>query len=640
MTDAAFALLLALVSTGVGIRLLRALGQTPEHPLDALGLALPLGLGLMALATLALGELGCLNRTALAIAMGILMAVGTPSLIGLIRSYHLSRHVPFEQTLLRGPAPLLMFCAVIGVLGSALSAGAPVTDGDALCYHLQVPKVFLSNHAVVFDPDLHETIYPLVTELVYTVGLAICGPVTCRWIQWFLGLAFAANVVALARPNLGQRAWWSGAIALLVPAVSNGMSAPLNDVALAAFGTAAILTWARMHARPSCTSAIVGGLFAGLAIGVKYPALILFVLLTGVIVLRAMVSGARNPEIQWKGWVALALIYLTTAAAAGGWWYLRAYAHTGNPVYPFFRAAFNGAGLDEVLDPMKRPLPVNALNMLVALWPISLEPARFDSFSHQLGPVFLLFLPALLFERAPRRMLLLLALAYLFLALCMTQRQSMRFLLVAVGPMSILVAHLATIWCDRRTIPARLVMVVFFGVLGLEAAVAAVRCRHALPVIMERESVTAYLARCEPTFAVGQWVAGNLPGSAHVIGQDHRGFYIPRAYTMELAHRRRTGLGRSGETSDEIVARLIESGFTHVMLCPPVPETAVEFDPTLGRLLAPWLAKHTPLFRQNLTDGDGVLRQYAIYELTQSGLATSDNAMIASKRARPGGIAR
>ena len=27
------------------------------------------------------------------------------------------------------------------------------------------------------------------------------------------------------------------------------------------------------------------------------------------------------------------------------------------------------------------------------------------------------------------------------------------------------------------------------------------------------------------------------------------------------------------------------------MLCPPMPETAVEFDPTLGRLLAPWLAR-------------------------------------------------
>ena len=58
----------------------------------------------------------------------------------------------------------------------------------------------------------------------------------CRLIQWLLGLAFAANVAALARPVLGDRARWASAVALLVPAVSNGMGAPLNDVALAADG--------------------------------------------------------------------------------------------------------------------------------------------------------------------------------------------------------------------------------------------------------------------------------------------------------------------------------------------------------------------------------------------------------------------
>jgi hypothetical protein len=113
----------------------------------------------------------------------------------------------------------------------------------------------------------------------------------------------------------------------------------------------------------------------------------------------------------------------------------------------------------------------------------------------------------------------------------------------------------------------------------------------------------------------------HLPITARLIGQDHRGFYLPRDYTMELAHRRRTGLGRHGESAPEIVARLLAAGFTHVMLCPPVPETAVEFDPALGRLLAPWLAGRVPVFRQDLTDGDGVLRQYAIYELSDDRLA-------------------
>ena len=58
-----------------------------------------------------------------------------------------------------------------------------------------------------------------------------------------------------------------------------------------------------------------------------------------------------------------------------------------------------------------------------------------------------------------------------------------------------------------------------------------------------------------------------------------------------------------------------EEGYTYVLFCPPVPEDAVEFDPSLGRLMAPWLAARRPIYREDLADSDGVVRRYAIYEL-------------------------
>ena len=141
-------------------------------------------------------------------------------------------------------------------------------------------------------------------------------------------------------------------------------------------------------------------------------------------------------------------------------------------------------------------------------------------------------------------------------------------------------------------------------------------------MVIGAESAEHYLARREPTFLVGRWVGANLPASARLVGQDHRGFYFPRDYTMELAHRRRTGLGRHGESAAGVVERLRSAGFTHVMFCPPVPETAVEFDPTLGRLLAPWLVGREPVYREDLTDGDGVVRRYSIYPLTDDRVAS------------------
>jgi hypothetical protein len=147
---------------------------------------------------------------------------------------------------------------------------------------------------------------------------------------------------------------------------------------------------------------------------------------------------------------------------------------------------------------------------------------------------------------------------------------------------------------------------------------------------MGRESFHDYLGRAEPTYRVGRWVGRNLPAAARLIGQDHRGFYIPRDYTMELAHRRRTGLGDHGETPLQIVETLKSEGYTHVMLCPPDHAGAIEFDPTLGRLLAPWLSAQIPLYHEELEDRDGVSRDYAIYSLTEDRLSVGGSSGSAS----------
>jgi hypothetical protein len=505
------------------------------------------------------------------------------------------------------PDRALAMMVGVALVGTLLTALAPVTDGDALCYHLQVSRRFLERGSLFFDPDLHETVYPLLAEMLDTAALAVRGPVACRLVEWLLGLVLMLNVTALARPSLGRRAWWAGAVTLLVPAVSNGMSAPLNDVALAAMGTAALVAWTRFRARPSVAGAALMGVVTGLAMGVKYPALVL----AGLIGLALVV----DPRATARGRLRHVLTFALAAWLVGGCWYARAYAYTGNPVHPFFRQTFGGAGLDEVLGPEKRPLARSPLNLLLALGPMTLRPDRFDSLSHQFGPVFLLFLPALLLERPPRRVVAIAGMGYAFLALCLTQRQSMRFVLTALGPLAVAVAWLAARWWQRRSVPARLLVGLLLAALGAESAVALARARHGLPVVLGIESAGHYLARREPTYTVGRWVDAHLPADARIVGQDHRGFYIPRAYTMELAHRRRTGLGRAGEPAPEIVATLRRAGFTHLLLCPPEPETAVEFDGTLSRRLAPWLLGRDPLYRADLADADGVLRHYAIYEL-------------------------
>jgi hypothetical protein len=616
MVDLGLALFLAIISSGIGKRILKRLGELPEHPLDAVALATPLGMGLLGLACLGLGEAGCLNLTGLAVLLAVATELGLLAGIRLVRDAARRTATPITGVRFRPIEWLLRLFLIVSLGAAALAALVPVTDGDALCYHLQVPKSFLIQQSVGFDPDLHETVYPLLTELLYAIALEFRGPVACRCIQWVLGVLLAANVVALARPSLGSRAWWAGVPALLVPAISNGMSAPLNDVALAAFGASAIVACSRYLERPCLASVAIAGIFSGLVLGVKYPALVLVALLTVALISRALIDAYCRTRRDGLRALALTAGFLGMALLVGGPWYLRAFVHTGNPVFPFFKSFFGGAGLDEVLAAVKRPLPVSPWNLLFALGPLTLEPHRFDSFAHQFGPAFLLFLPALFLERAPRRVMALTALGYAFLVVCLTQRQSMRFLLIAVGPMSVGLAYLASRWHERRTTASRVLLALFVLVLAMETGVSLARGGRAARIVLSRESVHQFLARSEPTYQVGRWIASNLAPRARLIGQDHRGFYIPRDYTMELAHRRRTGLGRNGENSHEIVAALKSEGFTHLMLCPPQKAAAIEFDPTLSKLLAPWLRARLPLYNQELTDLDGVVRRYVIYALS------------------------
>ncbi len=518
MIDLGFAVLVAFCAAGAGKRILDRIGQSPAHPLDALALALPLGLGLISLAALVLGELGCLNRIGLAIELAIVFELGVVGWFRLARQWRAMRASrqfteplrPFDLAIAITTA--LVLCATL------ISATAPVTDGDALCYHLQVPKVFLMRGSVGFLPDLHETIYPLVTEMLYAVALEFRGPVACRGIQWVLGVAFALSVTALARPSLGRRAWWAGAIALLVPAVSNGMSAPLNDVSLAAFGTAAIFAWTRLHERPSDSAALVAGVIAGLALGVKYPALVLFALLAGGIALRALLLPPKSLSITTAA-LALAGERLCRGGRRGGRLVVSPRLRS-TPAIRSFRSSgtSSAAGLDEVLDPIKRPLAVTPWNLLLALGPLSLEPDRFDSFSHQFGPV-VPAVPAGICCSSARRVGCSMLAA---LGLCLSHD------LPDAAPEHAVPAGRARADVGRRGLPGEHAGAIarrcprgcswacFVAVLGFEASVAVARARHALPVLLGRESTADFLARREPTFQVGRWAARYLPKSAHL----------------------------------------------------------------------------------------------------------------------------
>ncbi len=354
------------------------------------------------------------------------------------------------------------------------------------------------------------------------------------------------------------------------------MSAPLNDVGLAAFDSAA--RGSRDDLTGLSASTLVAGVFCGLAIGVKYPALVLTGLFTRRPIISPLVDRAWRSRTCWLRRWARGGIHGGSRRRGR---YLRAYS---TREIPSIRSSRAGSAVRGSRKSSRRssvplaPIPGSSRRARPA-------DARAGAV-RQLRPPVRAGLPALLPGPPPRARVAWRApdcrLGYLFLVLCMTQRQSMRFLLVALGPMSVGVAYLGARWTSAAPYPPRY-YVIPVVVLGLETGLSVTGARGRAGAVLGKETIQEFLGRNEPTYRVGRWVR-HLPASARLIGQDLAGSTSPRHYPLELAHRRRTdwaGARVPPRTSTPEEGRLHPR---HAL--PAVPQEAVEFDPTLGRMLA------------------------------------------------------
>ncbi|MBX3411962.1 MAG: glycosyltransferase family 39 protein [Pirellulales bacterium] len=599
-----------------------------------------MGLGLLAWGMLltGLGLAGMLYRTAIAILTAVAACWGTGEAFGLLatwRTRHLAREeqASAESNLSPCPPPApwclcgVGLLALIAVGASFISACAPPTAGDALCYHLDLPKQFLAEHAIVDVPYNDNATYPLLVEMWYAWGLALEGGVSAQLFHWVLGLLFAGATVLLARPILGHDwAWMAGAAALLIPGVTNQMTAPLNDIALAALTTLSLVAW-RAASDPSDDGLsprqrtrlyVLAGLMFGAAMSTKYVAMLFALAVAAEWGYRLYRQTDRRRE-----YLSGACLTLAAAICVAGAWYARAYWLRGNPVYPFLGTVMTFDGAEYVTGADKTPLSRTPWSFVAAPLLVTFHPDRFGGRGHELGPLLLAMLPCLIFVRRLRGLTSLLAIAGVYGLLWFLLRQNVRFLYPAV-PLFLVAAVWLWMELPRLPQPPRAVA---GGVLTFMLLLGAVwplyRARDKFAVAVGLESREAFLLRMEPTYEAAFVVNHLLPRGAHVLSQDYRGFYFNCPVTRESIYRRETAYDRSlteRTDPDALAHELRRRGFTHVLVASNETNTGIHYEPTLARLLAgtdsqPAGRSLARLANYGFLDTDGARRRYQLYLL-------------------------
>jgi hypothetical protein len=327
-TDGVIAAAWLLSAAGYGVWALRAVRIRCESRTLHFSTAAAIGLGLLGLATLALGLGGLLNQGA---AIGM---VGVGLVLGIARVLRAAAPGASEGSvwhflwLLVVPAGGLALAAAFmlpGVLWGIEPLGYDVRE-----YHLQIPREWFELGRIA--PLEHNVFsyFPFNVEMHYLLAMHLRGgPWAGMYLAQLMHLSMMGLTVAavygivrtLASPRMGILS------ALLVAAVPwVGMLAPIayNEGGLLLFGTLSI-GWTLLAVRADTLRRMaLAGAMAGLACGVK---------LTAVPLVLLAVPGAAILLIQ-RRCLKPAAAFVVAGLLTFSPWLIRNAVWAGNPVFP------------------------------------------------------------------------------------------------------------------------------------------------------------------------------------------------------------------------------------------------------------------------------------------------------------------
>ncbi|GMR10985.1 MAG: hypothetical protein BMS9Abin28_1809 [Anaerolineae bacterium] len=587
IVDAFFALglagLILYCGRGLGRFLLRRIHIVTADPLLALIFSLALGLGVLAYGVLALGLAGMLSPPTVFLWLAIAGWVAWRETVSQGREWG----DPWDPFRSLHPALKAGLAAAIAIFGMSLvQALVPVWDYDGLMYHLQAPALFLRSGKLMLLPDLWQANGPLLTEMLYLVGLAAESAVFSKVIHLSLAAILLLSTFAVARRHLGDRAGWlAGGILLGVPIFPVWGSLAYTDMAWALFEFLAVAAFLEWRRSPGRKWIVVSGALAGFAMGSKYTGLTLFpILLLAFLVERS--SGTSSTRLR-NG-----VMFGGAALIVAAPWYLKNMLWAGNPVYPFLIGGPDWpAERVAMLMAYMRSFGVGHSLVDTLLLPLRLytQRAAFGTFMSRIDIPNLLFLLALGFpflrRDHPLRPLGWMALLRFLLWAAGTQQT--RFLLPLYPVLSLMAASVLDSWL-ARTGPARnwsriIVPGIVAGLVGVTLAYQVIYLADSrpIPVVLGRESKDSFLERSVYDFPAMRYIRSSLnPTDRVYMAWDGQSYYCDDRCLPDAEQSQWAQLVRANPTIEGVTAKLREAGVTHVLVDLEGMNFLLQHDPT------------------------------------------------------------
>ncbi len=350
----------------------------------------------------------------------------------------------------------LLFAISINFLG-ALS---PELGFDALWYHLTIPKLYLLAGEIYHIPGglLYYSEMPRLAEFIYIPLIKLAGDTGPHLLNWFAGLGSAFLIYKISRKYLDQiTSLLATCLFYTTPLVGWQSGSAYVDLLRTFFEVLSFYLIIQKRI-------FISGIILGLAISTKTLAL-------GSVPILFIISWISSKKFLTAICLPLAAILISFP------WFLSAYNNTGFPLYPI------GAN---ILD------STHTLNF--DFWNLPRDYLKLFIFPDDIvSPVFVLFLPFLLFVKNKSRLAIFLIYFVLSLVIWfITPRTGGgRFILPYLPVWSVLVG--LTIFYQKNKFTKLLLISLVIGSIFVNVTYRAIAISRNIPYLMRKQTKEEFL---------------------------------------------------------------------------------------------------------------------------------------------------
>ena len=523
------------------------------------------GLGYFVLCTVLLGSFGWLRP----IPVAILILIPSVFIFKKIR-----RLVEWFQSLIKllfsvKAADFLYYVCLLSVFATItltfFVSFLPEINHDAVCYQLNVPKLFVRNASTT--PLYYEfnSYIPLFMNHLYAIGLLFQSVATAKLFHWYTGVFLFFSLYYVIFDELKHRtlAMVLASLLWLTPTIINEVTTTYVDVAGAFFvflSFVMIKKW--IVQQEQMTLLLLSGILIGFGISTKLLFMIAAASAFAVIVLESI--SHRSVGKTFKP----ALFFLLGCFIGCGYWFIRNWMIYGNPLYPFLGKIFltEPVGFGDTYQTFGVPRTI--WTYLFLPWNLTIDPKSYG-FGHWPGPFYLLSLPFAFVGAIKQKMArVTLIFSFIYLTLWYFMAQNYRYLTPLLPVYLFGVAHGVSFTLQKidSIVLTRLSKIALASLVVGLASLAVYHYRYEVLTLTGKWDKETYLQNFERTYDASKWINHNLPPEAKIFNAGEvRQFYFDREVIREpWFHLRHRYL--EGKTSEEALDLLRGHGFSHVLM--------------------------------------------------------------------------